>query len=537
MSILSMSLSGLGIFLFGIYLMSEGSRALLGDKLRFYIDRYTSTPAKGLLVGVILTALIQSSSAVIVSLICLVKSKAMSFRQAVPVIIGANIGTTITILLIGLDLSKYVAYLIFPAVIVMMISDNRKVGSFAQMAMGLGVIHLGLMFLSNSLSGESLSAVTDFVSRSPLISFAAGVALTTVIRSSDAAIGFSQVLYQVKAIPFVTAIPFLFGSNIGTCLKAFYYSMDGNISGKRTAMFHLIFNITGAIIGMCALGFIENSAFTSVFAPRMEIAIVHIAFNIVTALVFFPLSEVACGMLEKLMKGEDPAMKDLDSLNPADLPVAAIAMTVGYRSLKELVDMVSLNVAMVRDYIMYHGNDADFASIQRSKKAIRHLDHSLQRYLSNIPGSKLSDEAAAAQTFYLATARNLERICDLNCNVADFVKMANDDGPDTFSPKAYKEIENMYRMFFETLNKAFTFHETWDMKYYKETVELEDRTDAMESAYRNNHIYRARNGQVASVVGSAVYSDILSCLERMNDHCCIIAHNSLARMRRNSKDS
>ena len=528
--------TGTALFLLGIQLMTNSSLSLFQDRFRYYIDRYTNTLFKGFLVGMIMTALIHSSSAVIIAIIALVKTKLLDNKRAAAIIIGANVGTTFTVLLFSLDLGKFIPYFLTCAALIPFVIKKKEYYDLASIAVGLGLMQLGIAYVSDHLQALSsiqlLHNVSEFLGSFSPAALLSGIVVSVLTRSSDAAIGLLELFYEGGLISFLAAIPFLFGANIGTCFQVFFAFDHSDSSSRQAAAFHLLFNIAGAALGMALMGLIDRLGLLSTLSLRMQIAIIHILFNAVMALIMLPLIDPVCDWLQRIVKGKEEERINLDEQETENLQLPAVCLSVAYHNLSNIIEMLKSNVALTRDYVVKGGAETVVEQIHKSKKKILSYDLALQRYLVRIPGHSLSNQAVNAQTFYLGTCRNLERIVDLNCNVADFVRMIRAEDEKDFSPAALKEIDNMYNMFFLTLDKALQFHKSWDMKYYKETIELEDRTDAMESAYRHNHIYRLRNNECASISGAAIYSDILSCLERMNDHCCIIAHNALDRMQK-----
>lgn len=529
-------ITGTALFLLGIQLMTNSSLSLFQDRFRYYIDRYTDTNFKGFLVGTIMTALIHSSSAVIIAVIALVKTKLLDNKRAAAIIIGANVGTTFTVLLFSLNLGNFIPYFLICAAVIPFVIKKKEFYDLASIAVGLGLMHLGISYVSGHMQAlldiPQIQNISEFLGNFSPAALLSGVVISVLTRSSDAAIGLLELCYEGGVISFLAAVPFLFGANIGTCFQVIYAFGHNNSSGRQAAGFHLLFNIAGAALGMALMGLIDRLGLLNALSMRMQIAIIHVLFNVVMTLIMLPLIDPVCDWLKRIIKGEDEQNIHLDEQETESLQLPAVCLSIAYHNLTNIIELLKANVALTREYVTKGGDETVAEQIHKGKKKIRSYDLALQRYLVRIPGHSLSNQAVNAQTFYLGVCRNLERIVDLNCNVADFIKMIRAEDEKDFSPTAIKEIDNMYNMFFLTLDKALQFHKSWDIKYYKETVELEDRTDAMESTYRRNHIYRLRNNECASISGAAIYSDILSCLERMNDHCCIIAHNALDRMQK-----
>ena len=523
-------LCGLGLFLFGIVLMGNGLKSLAGDKLRDFIDKYTSKPIQGMLVGAAITAIIQSSSATTAITIGFIRAGLMTFEQAAGIIIGANIGTTITAFLIGLNISGLAPYAIVIGAFILLFSSNKKAKDIANVLVGFGTLFYGMDLIGDTLS--HLNEVKEFIelaslcAKNPFIGLGIGILMTCAMQSSSAAIGVIQIIYETGAISFAALLPFLFGSNIGTCITAIMSSMGGNIASKRTAALHTAFNVIGSIIGLLAIKPLNNFVLSLNLNPMMQIAIVHIIFNTVTALLVFPFIKQICSVIKKVIKGDEPKKRtvDVSELDPDMFPVSATALAVAYKALLQERDLVIENVEATSIYFLKEHSKDSFDDINQTEELINKLDSSISNFLTNIHTSNMSKQGKKTQLFYLDLNKNLERMGDLTVNIAEFAQMCHEE-KGTFTTAAYNELDEMFKTFFEMIDYTFKYVETRNQEDYDQLMKLEDKMDLLDETSRTNHLIRMTNKECTSPVASSVYADILSNIERMGDHCCNIARH------------
>lgn len=504
--------------------MGNGLKSLAGDRLREFIDKYTSKPIQGVLVGAFITAIIQSSSATTAITIGFIRAGLMSFEQAAGIIIGANIGTTITAFLIGLNISGLAPYAIVIGAFILLFSSNKKAKDIANVMVGFGTLFYGMDLIGETLS--HLNEVKEFVelaslcAKNPFIGLGIGILMTCAMQSSSAAIGVIQIIYETGAISFSALLPFLFGSNIGTCITAIMSAMGGNVSSKRAALLHTIFNVLGSIIGLLALPLLNDFILSMDLQPMMQIAIVHIIFNTVTSLVVFPFIKQICLIIKKIIKGEEPKRRSVDvsKLNPDMFPVPSAALAVAYKALIEERDLVIENVEATSIYFLKEHSQDAFDDINATEDLINKLENAISEFLANIHTSNMSKQAKQTQLFYMEINKNLERIGDLTINVAEFAKMIHEE-KGTFTKPAYEELDEMFKTFFEMIDTTFKYVESHSLDDYEQLMVYEDKMDTLDDLSRSNHLIRMTNKECTSPVASSVYADILSNIERMGDHC------------------
>ena len=530
-----MFLCGLGLFLFGVVIMGDGLKSLAGNKLKDFIDKYTSKPWQGIIVGAGLTALVQSSSATTAIVIGFIRAGLMSLEQAAGVIIGANIGSTVTSFLIGLNITGFAPYMIVVGAFILMFSKNKKNIEIANILLGFGMLFYGIDLIGDTLSHlkevESFTKLAALCADNHLIGLGIGVVMTMAMQSSAAAIGVIQIIYETGAMPFSAVLPFLFGSNIGTCITAIMTAMGGNTSSKRAAFLHTTFNIIGTVLGMLALPLLNSLIMTMNLNPKMQIAVVHIIFNTVTALLVFPFINQLCGFVKFVIKGDEPKKKNIDltNLNPTLFPIASAALDVAYKSLLQERDLVLENSKLVHNYLLNPKAKKDeLDEINSNEDLINKIDASLTKFLTDINTSNLTDEDNKLQIIYLEINKNLERIGDMAINILEMSNMIKED-KGSFTKDAEVELNAMFNNLYKMLGTSFEYVETKSLDVYGELVIQEDEMDSLEEQARSNHFERMAKGECHSPVASSLYVDIVYNLERMADHCCNIAKNVFIR--------
>ena len=533
-------LMGLVLFLFGMNLMGEALEKRAGNKLRDILATLTSSKIKGLLLGMVVTCVIQSSSATTVMAVGFVNSGLMTLGQAIPVIMGANIGTTITswiLSLSGLSGSAWYITMFKPATFVPVLAVMGIVFfMFLKKAKykDIGLILIGfstLMFGMETMSGavKVLKDVPEFASlltkfENPILGVIAGAVITGIIQSSSASVGILQALAGATgAVTIGATVPIIMGQNIGTCVTAMISSVGANKNAKRTAAVHLYFNIIGTVVSLTA--FVIVSSFIKIpvlsqSADQFSMAVVHTAFNIICTLILFPFAS----QLEKLAvktvgnkKGEVDKTIMLDERLIAT-PAIAIARC------KEVVnDMSKLSVdALDKTFDMF-GNFSDkkFDEIERLEDEVDKYEDTVGTYLVKLSASNLTPENSREVTKLLHTIGDLERLSDHAVNIAKSMQEMFDKKL-TFSEKANKEIATMIAAVREITGLAHNCFVESDLKTAYLVEPLEQVIDYLKAEIKKGHIQRLQKEECTIEMGF-VLSDIITNLERVSDHCSNIA--------------
>ena len=527
-------LGGLGLFLFGIKFMGDGLKSLAGDKLRDIIDKYTSKPWMGLIIGILVTVVIQSSSATTAITIGFVRAGLMRLDQTVGIIFGANIGTTITAFLVGLKVEKYSLFFIFVGAMMLLFSKRKKQGYIGEITLGFGMLFYGLMLMGDALKVlkdiQAFHDLTIAMSAHPWWAVGGGIIMTGVIQSSSAMIGIVQKIYESGGMPFAAALPFVFGSNIGTTITAALAAMGGSLASRRAAGIHTLFNVLMTIIAMLML-----PLYLSLFAyltgrfgiePMMQIAVAHIIFNLVGTILFYPFIKQMVWIIKKTIRGDekeriDINTEDFDSGLAHDLPTAALG--VAKRATLKMGEISTEVIETAKQYLNKE-NKVNLDSISQLEDIINNFDTKITDYLLLISKEKLNEDDIEQNSINLQIVKNLERIGDLTMNLGEFFDLVY-DARESFSQQALDEVNNMFDLVIHMLNRSLKIYEHNDFSLLQSVKEDETYLDLLESKARNNHFARMRSDECPTTIGGSVYVDILGTLERMGDHAENIARS------------
>lgn len=526
-------LGGLGLFLYGINQMGDSLKTIAGDRLKKIIEKTTNTPIKGILVGTVVTAIIQSSSGTTALVVGLVRAGLMTFPQAIGVILGANIGTTITSFVIGLNIETYSPLFIGIGAILIFFVKKEKVQEIGKLIFGFGLLFFGLKTMGDALETiltayqEQAEQLFTVISKNPILGLVIGTLLTALVQSSSAVIGILQTLYsQAQGLTMFGAIPIMLGCNIGTTITACIAVVGGGVQAKRTAFVHVMFNVVGAVLFMALLWpfsqlmmLIESSMLSGLGPhPRMSIAIAHLLFNLVTTCIMFFLIKVMVKIAEKLFK-DKPAEEQtiLDSLLDYSLieKSPAFSLTFAKKSIDYMCKCVAEYVSMARDYSF----DKKLNYGDRPKEledTIDELDKRIHDYLIQLTLSDLSQSNSHLLSAYLDAIKDLERIGDHCTNLFEFFNDRYTTNKE-LSEDGKQDLEQLYVTLIQMLNTTFEAFYQWDGAKALEVNALEDQVDKLEAFFHQRHVHRIDSG-ACSYLNADHYVEILSNLERMGDH-------------------
>lgn len=534
-----MILGGFSLFMFGISFMGDGLKSVAGDKLRDYIDKYTSSTWSAVLIGIVLTIIMQSSSASIAITIGLVRAGLMTLPQAAGIVMGANIGTTVTSFLIGLSVDKYAMYIVFIGGMLICFSKNKKLNYWGNVIFGFG-----LMFYGLSAMGDALTALKETplfenfalsMSSQPWLAMLAGVLITGIVQSSAATIGVVQKLYHAGALTLGASLPFMFGANIGTTVTGILASLGGSLAARRTAALHTVFNIIGTLLGMLVLhpytylvSCLSNALHLN---AMMQIAFANIIFKTVTTLLFLPILTPYTNFIKKIIPGEEQEHMDIDieelDTNVSNvLPSAAVSQA--QQAILKMADVVRQDILMTQEYLNKPGTSDDREILNQNEALINKTDKAITDYLIRIQQnlSAMTPRDIEDVRLNLETVKNLERIGDLAMNLTEFFEMVQED-KGTFTPHATKDINDMFAHLVDMLDDCIEIYVTKQMDAYLVLEKKEDGMDQMEYDARMDHFTRMASGLCNSAIAASVYCDILGTLERMADHACNIAKSAV----------
>lgn len=519
-------IGGLALFLFGIQFMGDGLKSIAGEKLKDYIDRYTNKPWKGILVGAVITVFIQSSSATSAIAIGFVRAGLMSLEQSVGIIIGANIGTTVTAFLIGLKVEELALYFVFLGVLITLFAKRKKHTYLGQIVLGFGILFFGLRLMGDELSKlgqmEFFTNLTMTMQDQPVLGFLCGIILTAIVQSSSAVVGIIQKIYDSGAMTLTAALPFVFGSNIGTTITAVFASIGGSTSAKRAAGVNVLFNTIGSIAFMFLLtpyvGLITYLSETFSISPMMQIAIAHILRTLIISIIAYPFIGTMVKVIKKIIPGEEEKIElDLDALDPSlasSLPAGALGV-----SKQVTIKMGELAADCIRSSQEYFNKKSGKYrnSTKQYEDAINSLDSKITSYLMEISHNNLSEHDTDVFISNLQVIKNIERVGDLTMNLTEFYELVIED-KGTFTDSAIHDINEMYKTVLEMNELALLYYEEPQEKYLKLINDKENYLDLIEEKARQRHFKRMKEEVCVSGVAASIFVDILATLERIGDH-------------------
>lgn len=521
MEIIFTFIGGLGIFLYGIKQMGDGLQAAAGDRLRSILNTFTSNPLMGVLAGMIVTILIQSSSGTTVITIVLVSAGFMTMRQAIGVVMGANIGTTVTAFIIGIDIGEYSLPILAIGAFLIFFIQKRKVKNVGMILFGFGALFYGLELMSGAVKPlanlDSFKQIMLDMSSNPLYGVVAGTLLTVIIQSSSATIGILQGFFANNLISLHGALPVLLGDNIGTTITAVLASLAGSLAAKRVAAVHVLFNVIGAIIFLIIMPLyqlvIEWMQGIMNLKPEMVIAFAHGTFNVTNTIIQLPFIFILAWIVTKLVPGEDlnekykPRMLDKNLINRA--PNIA---------LQEAQDEIQNIGHMTFDMFRYAKNydDKTEKDIIQKHAAVESMYDNVRQYLTKISEKKISKQDAERMSVLFDVNRTFIKVASLTeAYLLDLKKKETESIQ--ISAKAEQSIERLYDHVDASLEKTIDMFNVYDRVKKDEIVRLSNDSYTLEHDLRKKHIKRLSSGE-CSLEGGLLYLDMIAILERIGYH-------------------
>lgn len=516
-------LGGLALFIYGMQLMGEGLQRAAGSKLQKILSAITGTVVIGVLVGALVTGIIQSSSATTVMTVGLVNAGLMTLKQAFSIVMGANIGTTMTAQLIAFNLTQYIKLIMAIGFAIYFISKKQQWRYFGQVVFGFGILMLGMEMMGDSVAPlKDYQGFVDFItnfSHRPLLGVLVGLVMTMIIQSSSATIGILMAMASQGIIPLEGAIPVLFGDNIGTCITAILASIGTNKTAKRTALAHVMFNVVGSLIFLLFMNYFIN--FVLYVSPpndiARQIANAHTAFNLLNTLLFIPFTglfvKAICIMLpgEEIIISQKPLYLDTNVL-------AAPAIAIGLAS-KEIIHMANLardNVNAGMEAIL-EKNSKKIKFVKSHEPVVDSLEEAITVYLTKISEKKLSEDLSNRHTSLLHACNDIERIGDHAENLAKQAEMLIEEGGIVFSEAAKHELTAAAEAIDKCYKAAIQAMEFDDKEKAREALLLSKDVRALLRDIRKKHIQRLNDNQCTPVAGF-VLIEMLTNLRRISDH-------------------
>ena len=530
-TILTMA-GGLGLFLFGMELMSDSIEKVAGARLRRILEIFTTNRFMGMIVGIIFTGIIQSSSACTVMVVSFVNSGLMNLYQAAGVILGANIGTTITSQLVSFNLSKIAPLILLVGVVVMMFTKKEKVRKVAEVVVGFGILFVGLSTMSQAMANmkNEPQVVNLLMSlKNPFLATLMGFALTAIIQSSSVTVSIVLLLANQDLLPLPITLYIILGCNIGASATAMLASMTGKKDAKRAALIHLLFNIIGTVIIYIAL-FVAGDQIVelikSISADNGRfVANAHTLIKIAQVIMLFPFTGWLVKMTYLIVPGEDQKVGYRESyqlkyigdkvvFNPATAVVEVIKELERMASLAEENLNRAMNALITLD-------EEDIEEVYEVEKNINFLNHAITDYLVKINQTTLPIEDLNSLGALFHVVNDIERIGDHAENVADAARQRKEEGV-SISKEAQKELGDMLEMVNKIIRYAVEMFAKSDESHMQEIVTLEDQVDEKERELQKKHVERLTKGECSPEAGM-IFSDIVSGLERVADHATNIA--------------
>ena len=531
-------LGGLALFLYGMQMMSDGLENVAGDRMERILEKLTANRFIGVAVGALITAVIQSSSATTVMVVGFVNSGMMTLQQAVWIIMGANIGTTITGQLVALDIGMFAPLIAFMGVAMIVFLKNPKLHYVGGILAGFGVLFIGMDMMGAAMkplqsSPMFIELMTSF--SNPVLGIIAGAVFTAVIQSSSASVGILQSLAKSGLLPFSSAVFVLFGMNIGTCITAVLASIGTNRSAKRTTIIHLMFNLIGTAIFtiLClSIPIADVVAATAVGRPAAQIANMHTIFNIATTCILIPFGTLLAKAATIILP-DAPEDKEKVSLlgslnkefgrNRTHLGADVIHMDLLRQEIERMLSLANQNVGRCFDAVI-NNDSVLLKEATETEKMIDTLNKDISQYISKILVNSNSGENVTSFEEYFVITGNIERIGDHAMNIGEYLPMIKKQGI-VFSENAKKEIVAMRDITQKAIRRVLKKDE--DMAIWLSGIAaLEQQIDDMTKNYREHHLQRMREGR-CSEEACILYSELLTDFERIGDHVLNIAQGSV----------
>lgn len=517
---------GLGMFLYGMNIMGTGLQKAAGDRLKKLIEVLTRNRLMAVVIGALVTVVIQSSSATTVMTVGFVNAGIMTLKQAVGVIMGANVGTTVTAQIIAFDLAMIAPVAIAIGVALLLFSSNTRTKDLAEILIGFGLLFVGMNFMSDSL--KPLSSSQTFVDvikslNNPLIGLLVGFGLTTILQSSSAAMGLLLALAGEGFVTLAMALPILFGENIGTTTTAMISSIGASRTAKQAAFVHFLFNTIGTLLFIFILSrpityIVEGMSGNSV---ERQIANAHTIFNFANVIIQFPFAGLLVKAAERIISDDKQQTgKTLKHIDDRIIETPSVAVGQVAKEVARMGEIAEGNLKLTAE-ALYSKDDKLIKRVFEEEKKVNELEQEISKYLVQLSNAPMTDEQHSIITTLFHVINDIERISDHSENIAELStqRIENDLW---FTDEAMDELHIMFDKVYMLYKNALLSFKNQDLELARKVIIEEDEVDIMEKKYRLSHIERlnTRNCELGSGI---IYLDIISNLERVADHSANIA--------------
>lgn len=535
MSIVISLMGGLGLFLYGMNLMGEGLQKSAGTRLKAIIKLLTSNIFMGVLVGTGVTAVIQSSSATTVMVVGFVNAGIMTLKQAIGVIMGANIGTTVTAQLVSFNLNGMAPVALGIGIVLYLFGKNPKVKHIAEILIGFGMLFTGMEFMKDAVEPlRDYKGFTDMLvsfGQYPILGLLLGFGITAIVQSSSASMGMLVALAAEGLIPLNAALPILYGQNIGTCVTSLLSSIGANKNAKRAAVIHLIFNVLGTVLFLIFLNKPVVSLVTGMDPGNVarQIANTHTLFNIISVLILLPFNNIIIKMAMRIIPDKAEDEEDIKTVKYIDdkmleIPSIALINTIKETSRmgKKAKESLDCSISAILEK-----SDEYVGKVFVKEETVNELQKIILNYLLKLSKTAALDEdSREAVDNLFNTVNDIERIGDHAKNIAELSQIMI-DGDLEFSEQGKNQLEEIYNYVISAYSSALEAFKNDDINLAYKVFRIEEKVDMMEKTCRASHMYRLNNN-LCSIDNGVVFLDIITALERVSDHAVNIAKRVIA---------
>ena len=534
MSIVISLMGGLGLFLYGMNLMGEGLQKSAGTRLKAIIKLLTSNIFMGVLVGTGVTAVIQSSSATTVMVVGFVNAGIMTLKQAIGVIMGANIGTTVTAQLVSFNLNGMAPVALGIGIVLYLFGKNPKVKHISEILIGFGMLFTGMEFMKDAVEPlRDYKGFTDMLvsfGQYPILGLLLGFGITAIVQSSSASMGMLVALAAEGLIPLNAALPILYGQNIGTCVTSLLSSIGANKNAKRAAVIHLTFNVLGTVLFI----FLNKPVVSLVTGMdpgnvARQIANTHTLFNIISVLILLPFNNIIIKMAMRIIPDKAEDEEDIKTVKYIDdkmleIPSIALINTIKETSRmgKKAKESLDCSISAILEK-----SDEYVGKVFVKEETVNELQKIILNYLLKLSKTAALDEdSREAVDNLFNTVNDIERIGDHAKNIAELSQIMI-DGDLEFSEQGKNQLEEIYNYVISAYSSALEAFKNDDINLAYKVFRIEEKVDMMEKTCRASHMYRLNNN-LCSIDNGVVFLDIITALERVSDHAVNIAKRVIA---------
>lgn len=534
-------IGGLGMFLYGMNIMADGLQKSAGGKMKKLMEFLTKNRFIAVLVGAGITAIIQSSSATTVMVVGFVNAGMLNLAQAVGVIMGANIGTTITAWIVSMSewgsIFKpefFAPVLVGIGAFCILFAKAEKKKKVGEILVGFGILFIGLTFMSGAITpyrdAPIFAQAFTVLGKNPILAILTGAVVTAIIQSSSASVGILQTLAINGVVNWQSAIFITLGQNIGTCVTALLSGAGAGKNAKRASVIHLLFNILGAVIFgiVMYVVFKFNAAWASSTINSVEISVFHTVFNVTNTIILFPFANALVKLSEKIIQGNDEVEQAEESvadevkrrLDRRLLASPALAIEAVIKEVNHMGQLALNNTKLALSSVETL-DKKQMKEVHRNEHMVNEFEKVLTGFLVDVNNLSLTEEQHLVVKNLLYTISDIERVADHADNIAELAESMKEDKVQ-FSEKGTKDLESISKVAMKALTNALEAREKNSLAAVKETEKYEDKVDALEDELREKHIQRLSKGKCVPESG-VIFLDIISNLERISDHASNIA--------------